>query len=107
MSDQEIDTVLGEDINFRGKLQFKKSLQINGRFRGVIDSPGHLVVGAGAVVEADIQAGSIAVQGELRGNVNAERRIELSRSAQLTGDLRAPDLEIQSGARFTGSCIME
>ncbi len=107
MSDSEIDTVLGDDISFRGKLQFKKSLQINGRFRGAISTPGHLVVGGGASVEADVEAGSVAVQGEMRGNINAQKRIELSRSARLHGDIRAPDLEIQSGARFSGSCIME
>ena len=107
MSDAEIDTILGDDINFRGKLHFKKNLKINGKFKGKIDTGGHLVIGQSAEVEADIEAGTVQVEGNLRGNINANKRIDISRSAQLSGDLRTPDLKIDSGAGFNGSCIMD
>ncbi|MCB1308127.1 MAG: polymer-forming cytoskeletal protein [Leptospiraceae bacterium] len=103
----DIETVLGEDISFRGKLHFKKQLQINGRFKGKISTGGHLVIGKSARVEADVEAGSVAIEGQLQGNVLATRRVDLMKTARLHGDLRTPDLQIESGSRFSGNCIME
>jgi cytoskeletal protein CcmA (bactofilin family) len=107
MANSEIDTILGDDISFRGKLQFKNSLQINGRFKGSIATGGHLIVGPGAKVEADVEAGDVSIEGHLQGNVTATRRIDLLRNARLQGDLRTPDLQIASGSRFSGNCIMD
>lgn len=106
MQDNEIDTILGDDIVFRGKLSFKQSLKVNGTFKGKIDTSGHLVIGASADVDADIEAATVSVEGKLRGNVNAAKRIDILKTAKLTGDLRTPDLEIESGARFSGNCVM-
>lgn len=107
MSESEIDTILGEDISFRGKLQFKNSLQINGRFRGSISTGGRLIVGPAAQVDADIEAGAVSIQGRVTGNITAQKRIDLTRTARLTGDLRTPDLQVESGSKFSGACIMD
>ncbi len=107
MATSDIDTILGEDISFRGKLQFKKNLQINGKFKGTISTGGHLIIGPGARVEADIEAGDVSVQGQLQGNVTAMRQIDLLKDARLRGDLRTPNLQIASGSRFSGNCIMD
>ena len=96
MANEEIETVLGEDISFRGKLQFKNNLQINGRFKGQIKTS-----------EADVETGTVSILGELQGNIVAARGIDLQRTARIGGDLRAPDLRMESGSRFSGNCIME
>ncbi|MBI3394500.1 MAG: polymer-forming cytoskeletal protein [Spirochaetia bacterium] len=107
MQDSEIDTILGEDISFRGKLVFKKNLKINGRFKGTIVTPGTLVVGQTAQVEADIEAGTISVQGTVKGNILAKTHVELSRNARIHGDIRTPQLQVETGSHFTGSCVMD
>ena len=107
MQDSEIDTILGDDIIFRGKLRFKKNLKVNGQFRGKIDTQGHLIIGKTAQVEADIEAGTVTVEGSLRGNINAEKKIDIMSTARLTGDLRSPDLQILSGSKFNGNCLMD
>lgn len=107
MATSDVDTVLGEDITFRGKLQFKQNLQINGKFKGSIQTGGHLIIGAGAQVEADIEAGEVTVDGQLQGNVTAVDNIDLRKDARLRGDLRTPNLQIASGSRFSGNCIMD
>jgi cytoskeletal protein CcmA (bactofilin family) len=107
MLESDIDTVLGEDIKFRGKLQFRESLQINGKFQGKIDTEGHLVIGPTAQVIADVEAATVTIQGDLQGNIVARQKIDLMNKARLAGDIRTPDLEIQSGSRFSGNCIMD
>jgi len=107
MQDSEIDTILGDDISFRGKLHFKSTLKINGNFKGTVQSAGHLIIGSGAHVEADVEAGSVTVEGEHRGNLVAKQRIDLMKNARIRGDIKTPNLQIQPGSHFTGHCIMD
>ncbi|MBU44955.1 MAG: cell division protein [Spirochaetaceae bacterium] len=104
---QEQETVLGEDIKFRGKLEFDQRLRVNGQFKGTINSGGDLSIGSRARVEADVQTGVLVLEGELTGNVVATRKVSLRKNCQLRGDVKSPDLEVESGSRFTGSCIMD
>ena len=46
------------------------------------------------------------VNGSLRGNVVATERIELHPKARVLADLTTPNLAIQEGAFFQGSCKM-
>ncbi|MCB1174680.1 MAG: polymer-forming cytoskeletal protein [Leptospiraceae bacterium] len=104
---RNIDTVIGDDIYFQGTLSFKKDLQINGRFRGQIESPGELVLGEGAQVEADIEIAALSVDGSLTGNVRAHKRVELSKTGRVKGDIHTPDLRVESGAKISGHCVMD
>ena len=54
-----------------------------------------------------METGTVSIQGELQGNIVAARGIDLQRTARIRGDLRAPDLRMESGSRFSGNCIME
>ena len=47
-------------------------------------------------------AGAIVVEGDVKGNLSANERIELKASARYEGDLRASKLVVEEGAVFTG-----
>ncbi|MCX7821191.1 MAG: polymer-forming cytoskeletal protein [Brevinematales bacterium] len=101
-----IDTVLAEDINFQGTMKFSKSLMIKGKFEGQIDASGHLIVGPNAVVNATVKAGVLTNYGQINGNVEGTERVELFNNAKLTGDIKTPELIIESGCIFNGNCTM-
>ncbi len=101
-----IDTVLAEDINFQGTMKFTKSLMIKGKFEGQIDASGHLIIGPNAIVGASIKAGVITNYGQINGNVEGTERVELFNNAKLTGDIKTPELIVESGCTFNGSCVM-
>lgn len=101
-----IDTVLADDINFQGTMKFTKSLMIKGKFEGQIDATGHLIIGPAAVVNASIRAGVITNYGQINGNVEGTERLELFNNAKLTGDVKTPELIIESGCHFNGNCAM-
>jgi len=101
-----IDTVLADDINFQGTMKFTKSLMIKGRFEGQIDATGHLIIGPNAVVAASIKAGVVTNYGQINGNVEGTERVELFNNAKLTGDIKTPELIIESGCVFNGNCTM-
>jgi cytoskeletal protein CcmA (bactofilin family) len=101
-----IDTVLAEDLNFQGTMKFTKSLMIKGKFEGQIDASGHLIIGPNALVNAAIKAAIITNYGQINGNVEGTERLELFNNAKLSGDIKTPELIIESGCNFNGNCIM-
>lgn len=106
IEEKDVDTVLAEDIDFSGTMKFKKSLMIKGKFDGKIDAEGHLILGNNAVVKAEIKAGVVTNYGKIVGNVEVIKKLELLKGAELNGDVKAPDLIIESGCIFNGNCSM-
>ncbi len=99
---QDFPTVLGPDASFKGEMTFEKGMRLQGRFEGKITTPGRLHVAREAKLQADVEAGAIIVEGEVKGNLNASDRIELKQSAHYEGDLRASKLVVDEGAIFSG-----
>jgi len=104
--ENKIGTVIGEDIEFKGKLTFKESLKIKGSFEGRIETDGHLIIGREAVVNADVTANVVSVDGTINGKIKARELIELFGRSRTMGDLITPDLSIEKNSVFNGTCIM-
>jgi cytoskeletal protein CcmA (bactofilin family) len=100
---KELVALLGEGAEFDGKLVFEGRVRIDGTFRGEIVSDGTLVVGDRAVVEASIRVGSLIVLGgTVRGEVHAQRMVELHAPAKVFGNITAPELAVDRGVLFEG-----
>jgi len=95
-------TVLGPDAVFKGELSFEKGLRLQGKFEGKINTGGRLHVAREARMQADVESAAIVVEGEVRGNLIANERIELKQTARYEGDLRATKLTVDEGAIFSG-----
>ncbi len=104
MTENDFPTIIGADAKFKGDLSFDKSVKVLGSFEGRIDTKGDLVVASGGMLQADVEAGNIIIEGELNGNVAAKDMVELKESARLQGDLRCERLIVTEGARFVGHC---
>lgn len=104
--ENKIDTVIADDIDLRGRLVFKHSLKIKGTFEGKIESDGHLIVGQEATVSADIKAGIVSIYGKVTGKIRADKRVELYKKSITRADLITPDISIESGSHFDGTCVM-
>jgi cytoskeletal protein CcmA (bactofilin family) len=98
----EFPTVLGPDASFKGELSFDKGLRLQGRLEGKITTAGKLHVAKEAKMSADVEAGTIVVEGEVKGNLNANDRVELKNSARYEGDLTSSKLVVEEGAVFNG-----
>lgn len=105
--ENKIDTVIAEDIEFRGTLKFKNSLKIKGKFEGKIISDGHLIIGRESNTSADINSSIVSVSGNINGKVKAVKKIELYKKSKTSADIIAPEIVMESGAVFNGTCIMD
>jgi cytoskeletal protein CcmA (bactofilin family) len=103
----EITTLLGRGAAFEGKLTFEGTVRIDGRFRGEVFSDDTLVIGEGALVEAEIDIGEVIIQGTVVGNIKAKRSIEIHAPGRVKGDVHTPSLQIDKGVIFEGRSFME
>ncbi len=103
----KVSGFIDKDTEITGDIRFKDSFRIDGKFKGKILSGASLIIGETGDVEADIEAGSISINGKVKGSLNAKDRIEIFSMGKVIGKMVAPRLIIEEGAFFQGSCQME
>jgi cytoskeletal protein CcmA (bactofilin family) len=62
-----------------------------------------LTIGPNGRVRANIYAKDVVVHGKVEGNIHGSERVELRKSAVLTGDIATQRIVIEDGAFFKGS----
>ncbi len=95
-------SLVSRPVVVEGEINGEENLHVDGRVKGVIRLSGDLFVGAGGVVEAEIDARSIVIQGAVSGKVIARRQLEIQPSGRFTGEATAASYEIRQGAVFEG-----
>jgi cytoskeletal protein CcmA (bactofilin family) len=98
--------VIDHGCEFEGKLCFQGTVRIGGTFRGEIYTPDTLIVGEGARVQGQIEAGTVIISGEVSGSVRAKHRVEIHRPAVFRGDILTPSLSVDEGVIFEGQSKM-
>lgn len=94
-------------VAINGRLSGDDEVIVFGSIEGTIALNNHLVVEEGGRVVADIDAQAVSVRGELNGEVVAHEVIQLLAGCMVTGNLRAPRVIIEEGARFKGNIDMD
>lgn len=104
----EAERILDVDAAMQGSLVFKDpvNLRINGRFEGMLNTKGNLMIGEHASVNADITGDSIIIAGKVNGNINALKELKLISPGCVVGDIKTPLLSIAEGAIFEGRSSM-
>ncbi|MDR2510660.1 MAG: polymer-forming cytoskeletal protein [Spirochaetaceae bacterium] len=107
LAEEDFDTVLSHDIDFSGVINFEKSFLVRGRISGEISARGVLLIDEKAVVDADITADRVIIRGRVTGNVAAAKRLEITNSGSLKGNVDAPQINFETGCIFNGICTMK
>jgi cytoskeletal protein CcmA (bactofilin family) len=97
---------LDEGSEIEGRYTCSGTVMLDAKLHGEITSKDTLIIGERGVVHATVQAGTLVVSGEVVGNVTASERVELRRSARVTGDIEAPVVVMEAGAVHDGHCRM-
>ena len=95
---------IGKSVLIKGELSGSEDLYLDGEVEGNILLREHsLTIGPNGRVRANIQAKDVVVHGKVDGNVNGTDRVELKRSAVLSGDIATQRIVIEDGAFFKGA----
>ncbi len=101
----QIVTFLGKNTVFDGVLKFEGAIRIDGLFKGRIEAPkGTLVIGEAACLESNIHVASVIISGEVRGDITADRKIDINVPGRVFGNIQAPTVVVQEGVVFAGNC---
>jgi cytoskeletal protein CcmA (bactofilin family) len=95
---------IGKSVVVKGELSGSEDLYLDGEVEGSVElRDHHLTIGPHGKVRASVNARDVVVHGELNGNVHGTERVELKKSAVLTGDIVTQRVVIEDGAFFKGS----
>ena len=92
-------TLIGEQISIEGAIRGKGDLVIEGSVKGSIEVESHhLTVGPNGQVESEIHAANVTISGKLVGNVNAKEKVEITKDADFSGEIKARSISVEDGA---------
>lgn len=94
---------IGKSVMIKGELSGSEDLYLDGEVEGTIDLRSHsLTVGPNGRVRANTQAKQVVIHGKVNGNIQADR-VELTKSALVSGDIITQRVVIEDGAFFKGA----
>jgi cytoskeletal protein CcmA (bactofilin family) len=95
---------IGKSVVVKGELSGSEDLYVDGQVEGSIALRGQsLTIGPNGRVRANVEARNVIIHGQVDGNVSASERVELRKSASLTGDITTARIAIDDGAYFKGT----
>ena len=101
-----IKSLIAQGSKIEGNMQFTEGLRIDGEVSGdTRANPAQssiLVISEAAVVQGEIHADHVIINGTVRGNVHASELLELQPKARIEGDIFYRALEMHQGAVISG-----
>jgi cytoskeletal protein CcmA (bactofilin family) len=107
MAERHEGTVISDDMIFRGTVETDHAVTVEGKLSGTLIARGKVNIVTGAEVTANVSARELDLEGMLQGNVLHADTVVLHPAARLTGDISCTQLEIQRGAKHTGTTVMK
>jgi cytoskeletal protein CcmA (bactofilin family) len=73
-----------------------------------VDLSGHdLTIGKAGKISADLTGKTVKVDGEVTGDIKGSEVVVVSNSGQVRGNITAPRVTLEDGAKFKGSIDMD
>ena len=96
------ESVIASDLTIEGKIVGSGHVRIAGRFKGDVQVDGNVTLDTGAHLEGQVKASVVVVGGELLGNIENAKRVELLEGGVISGDVKAGSLTVAAGSRMRG-----
>ncbi len=96
------ESLIASDLTIEGKIEGTGHVRIAGTFKGDVNVQGDLTIEQGARLSGGVKANKVVIAGELEGNIEAAKQVELLASGTLTGDVKCGSMTVATGARMRG-----
>ncbi len=101
-------SVIGSSITIKGDINGEEDLVIAGRVTGNVTlSSNEVTVSSGGSVNADITAKVVKIEGEVKGDLSGNEKVVISKTGKVQGNIVAPRVTLEDGAKFKGSIDMD
>lgn len=108
----KIDTLIGQGVEVSGDIIFQGGLHLDGKIVGNVSARDVdtgmntvLVISDKGCIEGDVHVAFAIINGEVKGNVFATEKLELSSRARISGNVEYNLLEMASGAEINGKML--
>lgn len=98
--------IISAEVRVDGTIRGSGSLRVAGTVDGAIDLDGDLTIADGAQAEGSVTGRNVTVEGNVKGDVCAERTLVVSASGVVHGDVQAETLSIHPEASIKGHIAM-
>jgi cytoskeletal protein CcmA (bactofilin family) len=105
-STSSFETVIGENMVFRGNVETDKSVRVDGNVIGPIHVGDRLVSSHTSRIEGQVTGSIVEIGGVVIGNIEAQTVVLLS-TANIAGDVKCQKLQIEIGAFIDGKVLTE
>ena len=100
--------MIGPSIVIKGTVSGDEDLLVQGRVEGSIELKDNEVsVGQSGRVTADVDAKIVKIDGEVTGDISGAEKVVISKSGNVRGNIVAPRVTLEDGAKFKGSIDMD
>jgi cytoskeletal protein CcmA (bactofilin family) len=103
---EKCSNVIAAGARWQGTLAVEDSVRVDGNFSGEIDAKGTVHVSEGAEVDAKVRAGFVVINGDFRGEIRCEQRVDLMQHSRVNGEVITKILSIHEGATLDGNVKM-
>src|ERR1700728_662169 len=86
------ESVIAANLSIEGKIGGSGNVRIDGNF--TMDSGAHLT--------GQVRAGIVVVGGELQGNIESAKRVDVLEGGVIVGDVKAGSITVAAGSRMRG-----
>jgi cytoskeletal protein CcmA (bactofilin family) len=105
-----VETLIGPRVLIRGDVHFSGGLYVEGTIQGAVIAdegcPDAVVtLSDKGVIEGEVRAPHVVVNGQLRGDVYASGHIELAANARVQGNIYYQVVQMAAGAMISGRLI--
>lgn len=97
------ESVIAAGLVIEGKIEGSGSVRIAGRFKGDVRIDGNFTIEAGAHLTGQVIAAVVLVAGELQGNIESAKRLDVMDGGVIVGDVKAGSITVAAGSRMRGN----
>ena len=84
-----------------GDIKAEDDLVIYGKVKGNVETKNHDVfIGPSGKIKGNIYGKNVKIQGQMKGEIHATGRVEISRDAKFSGEVQGKSVSVEKGAHF-------
>jgi cytoskeletal protein CcmA (bactofilin family) len=96
------ESVIAANLSIEGKIEGSGNVRMAGRFKGDVRIDGNFSIETGAHLTGQVLAGIVVVGGELQGNIESAKRVDVLEGGIIVGDVKAGSITVAAGSRMRG-----
>jgi cytoskeletal protein CcmA (bactofilin family) len=96
------ESVIAANLTIEGKIEGSGNVRMAGRFKGDVRIDGNFNIEPGAHLVGQVLAAVVVVGGELQGNIESAKRVDVLEGGVIVGDVKAGSITVAAGSRMRG-----